>query len=101
MFAETGIFSPTTDDIFRVVLVVIGLLNIAVVFIAVLALRRYARLLLDVEQITREARNRLRERVDSEPRALAREVALMSADVAELRGLYERVEAERLGGIRE
>jgi hypothetical protein len=101
MVAQTGIFSPTTDDIFRVVLVVIGLLNIAAVFIAVLALRRYARLLLDVEQITREARNRLREREDYEPRALARDVALMSANVAELRGLYERVEAERLGGIRE
>ena len=91
---RTGIFSPTTDDVFRLVLLAIGVLNIAVVGLGLLAMRRYARLLLDVEQVTREARNRLREHMDTQLRTVVADIAQLSAELAELRRLYEQLEGK-------
>jgi hypothetical protein len=85
MVLGDGLFGPTVDDVFRVVIVVLGLLNVAVVLVSVVALRRYARLLLDVEQTTRESRNRLRDQLDEQLRLMAREMGNLSADLTELR----------------
>jgi hypothetical protein len=54
---DSGLFGPTWDDVFRIAILVIGVVNVAVIVVGILVLRRYARLLLDVEQFTREARN--------------------------------------------
>jgi hypothetical protein len=54
---DSGLFGPTWDDVFRIAILVVGMLNVAVILAGMLVLRRYARLLLDVEQFTREARN--------------------------------------------
>ena len=54
---NSGLFGPTWDDVFRIAILVVGILNVAVIVVGILAMRRYARLLLDVEQFTREARN--------------------------------------------
>ena len=54
---DSGLIGPTWDDVFRIAILVVGILNVAVIVVGILALRRYARLLLDVEQFTREARN--------------------------------------------
>jgi hypothetical protein len=60
---DSGLFGPTWDDVFRIAILVVGVINIAVIVLGILALRRYARLLLDVEQFTREARNYVRREV--------------------------------------
>jgi hypothetical protein len=85
MVIGDGLFRPTVDDVFRVIIVVLGLLNVAAVLLSVVALRRYARLLLDVEQTTRESRNRLRDQLDEQLRLMAREMGSLSADMTELR----------------
>ncbi|MBD0349344.1 MAG: hypothetical protein ICV59_09345 [Thermoleophilia bacterium] len=90
-----GLFSPTVDDVFRLVIVVIGTITILVVLLGLVVLRRYARLLLDVEQATREARNRLREQTDTQLRNVARDMGTLSADVGELRKMQEQAEARR------
>jgi hypothetical protein len=58
---DGGLFGPTWDDVFRIAILVIGLVNVVVILAGILALRHYAGLLLDVEQFTREARNYARE----------------------------------------
>ena len=58
---DGGLFGPTWDDVIRIAILVVGLVNVAAIVVAILALRHYARLLLDVEQFTREARNLARE----------------------------------------
>ncbi len=88
-----GLFSPTVDDVFRLVIVVIGVITILVVLPGLVLLRRYARLLLDVEQATREARNRLREQTDTQLRGVARDMGTLSAEVGELRRMQEQAEA--------
>jgi|GEM_PF-5394108 len=57
---ENGLFGPTWDDVFRISILVVAVLNVAVIVAGILALRHYARLLLDVEQFAREARNYVR-----------------------------------------
>lgn len=59
---DSGLFGPTWDDAFRIAILGVGLVNVAVIVAGILALRHYAGLLLDVEQFTREARNYARER---------------------------------------
>jgi hypothetical protein len=54
---ENGLFGPTWDDVIRIAILVVGVINVVVILVGILALRHYARLLLDVEQFTREARN--------------------------------------------
>jgi hypothetical protein len=54
---DSGLFGPSWDDIFRILILIVGLVNVVVIIAGILALRRYARVLLDVEQFTREARN--------------------------------------------
>jgi Na+(H+)/acetate symporter ActP len=56
-----GLFGPTWDDVFRIAILVVGLVNVAVIIAGILTMRHYARLLLDVEQFTREVRNYARE----------------------------------------
>jgi hypothetical protein len=58
---ESGLLGPTWDDVFRIAILVVGLVNVGVIVAGILALRHYASLLLDVEQFTREARNYARE----------------------------------------
>jgi hypothetical protein len=58
---NSGLFGPTWDDVFRVAILVVGVMNIAAIVAGILILRHYAHLLLDVEQFTREARNYARE----------------------------------------
>jgi hypothetical protein len=58
---DSGLFGPTWDDVFRIAILVVGVVNVAVIVAGILALRHYARLLLDVEQFTREVRNYARE----------------------------------------
>lgn len=58
---DSGLLGPTWDDVFRIAILVVGLVNIAVIVAGILALRHYARLLLDVEQFAREVRNYARE----------------------------------------
>jgi hypothetical protein len=60
---DNGLFGPTWDDVFRLAILVVGVVNVAVIVAGVLTLRHYARLLLDVEQFTREVRNYAREGV--------------------------------------
>jgi hypothetical protein len=57
---ENGLFGPTWDDVFRIAILVVGVVNVVVIVAGILALRHYARLLLDVEQFAREARNYVR-----------------------------------------
>jgi hypothetical protein len=54
---DSGLFGPTWDDVFRIAILVVGVLNVAAIVAGILALRHYARLLLDVEQLAREVRN--------------------------------------------
>ena len=54
---HSGLFGPTWDDVLRLAILVVGVLNVAAIVAGILALRHYARLLLDVEQFAREARN--------------------------------------------
>ena len=54
---DSGLIGPTWDDVLRLAILVVGVVNVAAIVAGILALRRYARLLLDVEQFTREARN--------------------------------------------
>ena len=58
---DSGLFGPTWDDVFRIAILVVGLVNVAAIVTGILVLRHYAGLLLDVEQFTREARNYARE----------------------------------------
>ena len=58
---DNGLFGPTWDDVFRIAILVVGVVKVAVIVAGILALRHYARLLLDVEQYAREARNYVRE----------------------------------------
>jgi hypothetical protein len=58
---ESGLFGPTWDDVFRLAILIVAALNIVAVAVGILVLRHYARLLLDVEQFTREVRNYTRE----------------------------------------
>jgi hypothetical protein len=54
---DSGLIGPTWDDVFRIAILVVGVVNVAAIVVGVLALRHYARLLLDVEQFAREVRN--------------------------------------------
>jgi hypothetical protein len=58
---DSGLLGPTWDDVFRIAILVVGLVNVGVILAGILTLRHYASLLLDVEQFTREARNYARE----------------------------------------
>jgi hypothetical protein len=58
---ESGLFGPTWDDVLRLAILIVAVLNIVAVAVGILVLRHYARLLLDVEQFTREVRNYTRE----------------------------------------
>ena len=63
---NNGLFGPTLDDVFRIAILVVGVVNVAAIVVGILALRHYARLLLDVEQFAREARNLAREGANPE-----------------------------------
>jgi hypothetical protein len=58
---HSGLFGPTWDDVLRIAILVVGVVNVAAIAVGILALRHYARLLLDIEQLAREARNYARE----------------------------------------
>jgi hypothetical protein len=58
---DSGLFGPTWDDVFRIAILAVGVMNVAAIVAGILVLRHYARLLLDVEQFTREVRNYARE----------------------------------------
>ena len=58
---DSGLFGPTWDDVLRIAILFVGIVNVAAIVAGILALRHYARLLLDVEQFAREARNYARE----------------------------------------
>ena len=62
---ESGLFGPTWDDVLRIAILVVGVANVAALVAGILALRHYARLLLDVEQFMREARNYARESAET------------------------------------
>ena len=64
---DSGLFGPTWDDVFRIAILVVGVVNVAAIVAGILALRHYARLLLDVEQLAREARNIVREGATQRP----------------------------------
>jgi hypothetical protein len=57
---DSGLFGPTWDDVFRLAILVVGVLNVIALVAGILALRHYAHLLLDIEQFMREARNYVR-----------------------------------------
>ena len=54
--ATSGLLSPTVDDLLRLAILVLSAVNVVVLLIAVRTLRQNARLLLDMEQFAREAR---------------------------------------------
>jgi hypothetical protein len=58
---DNGLLGPTWDDVFRIAILVVGVVNVGAIVAGILTLRHYARLLLDVEQFTREVRNYARE----------------------------------------
>jgi hypothetical protein len=58
---DSGLIGPTWDDVLRIAILVVGVVNVTAIVVGILALRHYARLLLDVEQFMREARNYARE----------------------------------------
>jgi hypothetical protein len=64
---DSGLLGPTWDDVFRIAILVVGVVNVAAIVAGILALRHYARLLLDVEQFAREARNIVREGATQTP----------------------------------
>jgi hypothetical protein len=90
VFAGTGFLGPSADDAIRLAILVVGVLTIVGIAAGLLALRHYARLLVDVEQMARESRNRLRDQLESDATGLARELAAIAGDVAELRQTIER-----------
>ena len=67
----SGLFSPTVDDVFRLAILVAGIANIVAVTVALSFMRRYVRVLLDIEQYAREARNRMERDVTTMARAMA------------------------------
>jgi hypothetical protein len=69
---DSGLFGPTWDDVLRLAILVVGVLNVAAIVAGVLALRHYAHLLLDVEQFAREARNYARESAETKPKGGSR-----------------------------
>jgi hypothetical protein len=79
--AGNGLFGPTIDDVFRAAILLVGCLNVVAVVTALVLLRRYVRLLLDVEHYAREARNRL----DRDVTAIGRAIAAVQGDIAQLR----------------
>jgi hypothetical protein len=58
--ATNGLLSPTVDDVVRLVILALTAVNVVVLVVAVRTLRINARLLLDMEQFVREARQTLR-----------------------------------------
>jgi hypothetical protein len=68
---DSGLFGPTWDDVLRIAILVVAVLNVAAILVGILALRHYARLLLDVEQFTRAARNYARESIAQTSAAVA------------------------------
>jgi hypothetical protein len=77
----SGLFGPTVDDVFRIAIFVVGLLNVLAVTAALIVLRRYLRLLLDTEHYAREARNRL----ERDLTTMARAMASLEGEIAQLR----------------
>jgi hypothetical protein len=77
----SGLFGPTVDDVFRIAIFVIGILNVLAVTSALLVLRRYLRLLLDTEHYAREARNRL----ERDLTTMARAIASLEGEIGRLR----------------
>jgi hypothetical protein len=62
--ATNGLLNPTVDDIVRLAILVISAANVVVLLTAVRTLRQNARLLLDMEQFAREARQASRRRAE-------------------------------------
>jgi hypothetical protein len=58
--AASGLLSPTVDDVIRIAIFVLSVVNVIVLLIAVRTMRESARLLLDMEQFVREARQAAR-----------------------------------------
>ena len=69
--AGSGLFSPTVDDVLRLAILVAGIVNIVAVSVALRFMRRYVRVLLDIEQYAREARNRMERDVTTMAHAMA------------------------------
>lgn len=65
----------------RLAILVVGVLNVIVVLTALRFLRRYVRLLLDVEQYAREARNRM----ERDMTTMARAMGSLEGEIAQLR----------------
>ena len=61
LFAEDGFLSPGVDDVMRLVILVLAVVNVIVLLAAVRTLRQCTRILLDVEQFAREVRKQTRE----------------------------------------
>jgi hypothetical protein len=80
LIAASGLFGPTVDDLFRIAIFVVGVLNVLAVTIALILLRRYLRLLLDTEHYAREARNRL----ERDMTTMARAMASLEGEIAQL-----------------
>ena len=55
-----GLLNPTVNDLVRLAILVLSIVNVVVLLIVVRTLRRNARLLLDMEQFAREARQAAR-----------------------------------------
>ena len=90
MFAGTGFLGPSTEDAVRIAILVVGIVTIIGIAAALLVLRHWVRLLLDVEQMTRESRNRLREQLERETAGLVRELGAIAGDLADLREMIKR-----------
>src|SRR5919201_742807 len=90
VFAGSGFLGPDAADAIRLAILVVGILTIVGIAGALLALRHYVRLLLDVEQMTRESRNRLREQLERETAGLVRELGAIAGDLADLREMIKR-----------
>ena len=93
VFAGTGFLGPDTQDVIRIAILVVGVLTVIGIAAALVALRHYVRLLLDVEQMTRESRNRLREQLERDTAGLSHELAAIAGDLADLRETIERGES--------
>jgi hypothetical protein len=60
LLLAAGLFSPVVNDVLRVAILLLGIVNIVVLLVVVRTLRGNARLLLDMEQFAREARQAAR-----------------------------------------
>ena len=61
LLADNGFLSPNVDDVLRLLILALTVVNVIVLLATVRTIRQSTRILLDVEQFAREVRRQTRE----------------------------------------